>query len=648
MITAIPTAWKQDNRTGTLANRDVRLYADFRQFEYPDLGTGSAQYTVAREDNLIDRGNCELEIAPMIFDETVPLLSNATFARSADFSHTGDYSYKATKTVAAGTAGVVYLHDNVTAGDMHGMVAGSAYTATAWVYIPTASGIQPSEIELIIGDSVSSASVAATTLDEWELLTVSRTLDDAASRGSVRFVMASAAANNEYFYVDDVKCTTHNVPGSHYLSGGYIENLLTLPDTFTIQIKFKPNFAYNTGSNQFVAAWRTGAVHFLIFYSQATDTFRIQWTDGGAAAVLDSAQYDDGSAQRNINQWITLTAAIDLTIGSTAGSSLWLDKTQDDTVWSANINAKTTVLNKQQIRADGNGNAGDFDIAFVRFWDSRILTDAEVQNDAKTVRDEEIYFSLDGHGTGRTRCNITAAAATNRIDHYDIYKGVTGKLNGTYGTNTLNLRLRNDDGAFSDDQNAAWDPASGVYNGTDAQNYLQKRFGLMLESWYSGDFDFLFVGRVTENGFRRQSKQPTISMVTCQAEDGVGDLDRSFEEYGRIFTDNMLTRENTLIDRGNCESKAPTSGATLNNGPPAMVGELANTLSNATFARDDDQTQVYHGRFAYKGTKTIAAGTAATVALSDSTGADSLRAKRIHGKSSCGSRPGQCLAANGC
>jgi hypothetical protein len=146
----------------------------------------------------------------------------------------------------------------------------------------------------------------------------------------------------------------------------------------------------------------------------------------------------------------------------------------------------------------------------------------------------------------------------------------------------------------------------------------------MLESWYSGDFDFLFVGRVTENGFRRQSKQPTISMVTCQAEDGVGDLDRSFEEYGRIFTDNMLTRENTLIDRGNCESKAPTSGATLNNGPPAMVGELANTLSNATFARDDDQTQVYHGRFAYKGTKTIAAGTAATVTLADSTGAGDL------------------------
>ena len=94
MIKSAPTVWKQDNRTGALADRDIRLYADFRQLEYPDLGTGNAQYTLAREDNLIDRGNCEEQIAPMIAGETVAPLSNATWDRSTTFAHTGDASYK--------------------------------------------------------------------------------------------------------------------------------------------------------------------------------------------------------------------------------------------------------------------------------------------------------------------------------------------------------------------------------------------------------------------------------------------------------------------------------------------------------------------------------------------------------------------------
>lgn len=613
-IKAIPSGWKTNLRTGAIADRDLRLYADFRQFEYPDLGTGSAQYTVAREENLIDRGNCELGIAPMIFGETVPVLGNCTFERSSDFSHTGDFSYKITKTIAAGTNAFAFLTDTLVGGDLHGYVSGSTYICTAWYYVPTASGIDATEAELhyrtlSVGNITADT---ATELDKWQELTFTFTIPDNNTDAQMPAIyFASTAADTEYFYVGDIKITTHNIPGSHFLSGGFIETLNEMPDTFTAQWRFLPTFAFDTASLQYLDSWYVSATQELrVYYDPADDKFKVLWEDGGTARTLESAQYDAGSAERNINQVITLTLAFDSTTGDTTGSSLWLDKTQDDTAWDDAIDAKTTVFNKNQIRAL-NGTAGAFNIFYKRQFNNLIATDAQVQNDFKDVGAEEIYWSLDGHGTGRTRVNISRPSARS-LEHYDLYKGVTGKLNQSYGTNTLNLRLRNDGGRFSDDQNAAWDPANQVYNGTNAQNYLTNRFGVMTESWFEGDFDYLFIGRATEDGFRRQPKMKTVSTVSLSAEDGVGDLDRTVEEFGRVFPGEMLTREDTIMDHGSCESLTP----------PAMRGEESSTLSNATFERTADE--VYIGRFSYVGTKTIAAGTAATIALSDNIGAGDM------------------------
>ena len=143
-IKSIGNDWKRSIRTGALADRDLRLYCDFRQLEYPDLGTGSAQYTVAREDQLIDRGNCELPIAPMIFGETVPVFTGVTsWALSTDFAHTGDSSYKHVRSDAGVSA--ARFNDSASTTDMHEYVAGSTYTITFWSYVPTTSGASASE-----------------------------------------------------------------------------------------------------------------------------------------------------------------------------------------------------------------------------------------------------------------------------------------------------------------------------------------------------------------------------------------------------------------------------------------------------------------------------------------------------------------------
>ena len=475
------------------------------------------------------------------------------------------------------------------------------------MYVPTGTDLGDADMYISYYDSGAWTDVVLdiSTADAWKSISTSIDLPSTTTGFRMYPFIDTTADNNDVFYLDDIRLTTHNVPGTHFLSSGYIENLLTLPDKFTIQIKFLATFAFDIGSDQHLWGYVvSGTQRCRIMYQVATDAFQVAWQDGGTVRTLVSAQYDDGSAERNISQYITLTLAFDSTTGDTTGSALWMDKTQDTTAWSGAIDAHTTVFNKMQTRAQ-NGIAGAFDIAYVRFFSGLVATNAQVQNDFKDVQNEEIFWSLDGHGTGHTRVNISNSTAKT-LQHYDIYKGITSKFNGTFGTNVLKFRLRNDNGEFSDDQNAAWDPIQSVYNGTNAQNYLQNRFGIMLESWYSGDFDFLFVGRATEDGFRRQSMTSAISMVTCSAEDGVGDLDRSFEEFGRIFTSNMLTRQHSLMDRGGCE-------AVLN---PAMFDELTVTLSNATLERQS--AEVYHGRFARVGTKTIAAGTAATITLADS------------------------------
>ncbi|KKL17496.1 hypothetical protein LCGC14_2484990, partial [marine sediment metagenome] len=362
-------------------------------------------------------------------------------------------------------------------------------------------------------------------------------------------------------------------------------------------------FAFDTGSAQTILSWRIDANTFFRIYYDISDIFQILWKDGGTARVLVSSQYDDGASFRNINQYITLTAAIDLTTGDTSGSSLWLNKVQDDTVWSGAIDAHTTVLNKMQIRAF-SGTAGDYDIAYVRFFSGLVATDAQVQNDFKTVQNEEISWSLNGYGTGKTRCNVSAfvLAGFNTERHKE------DPINGSFSANKVFFTLDNIGGVFSDDQYAAFVPASNQYNGTTAQKYLRNRCGVTVESWYSGDFDSFFVGRLSQ-GFPRSSITTTFSTIGLGAEDGVADLAKSFEEQGRFWEDLKLVNQN-LIDRHHCESSTP----------PAIYTETSVTASNALFVKDT--TEKYHGRASYLFTVNGAADT--WVDLQDALATDDL------------------------
>ncbi|MCP4300874.1 MAG: hypothetical protein GY783_09840, partial [Gammaproteobacteria bacterium] len=531
-----------DSATGFAIRYGFASAAEDEEYFYVDdlESRRSASLTLAREDNLIDRASCESTTAPGILGETGSIV-NGTWARSNEQKDSGNYSFKITKTSAIGGGSVfAYFTDNATSSDLHGIVPGESLEASIRVYVPSTGGPAVGEARLQIAyyDSASwtETVVAATVQDAFETLSVSITLPTTATGFWMRAYIQSDATPAESIYVDSVRVKRHSVPGTHKLTGGHTEHLVTLPDTGTIQIKFKPNFAYNVASDQHAMVWRAGATqYFVIYYPPASAMFRVLWFDGGTARSLSSAQYDDGTTYRNINQWQTLTIAFDLTTGTTAGSSLWMNKTQDDTAWSGAIDAKTTTFNAVQIRA-WTSTPKDYDIAYIRMFPDYVATDADVQNDFKTVTAEEILWSFDGHATARTRVNISRFYSKNM----SLTRSARTLLAGSYGANKFNATLLNLGGEFSDDQYGTYDPTADSFNGTAAQAYLRKRFGIIHEDWYGGDFDYVFVGRIVRGGLRRDSSRKDISYAALSAADTAADLGTKPITKGHLFEDSKL------------------------------------------------------------------------------------------------------------
>ena len=168
--------------------------------------------------DLIDRGNCESTTSPMIFGETVPLIVNALWARDNAQAYEGTYSYKYTKDVAAGTGASVDLADNNTSTDMHGLIAGLEYVFSCRIYIPS-GGLLGTEIALRIfdfdGGFANTSQLAANIYDEWQEVSVTRTLRSAATGAIIRLAIGSGAENAELFYVDNIRLQPLGISNEH-------------------------------------------------------------------------------------------------------------------------------------------------------------------------------------------------------------------------------------------------------------------------------------------------------------------------------------------------------------------------------------------------------------------------------------------------
>jgi len=110
-------------------------YPSFKLLIVVDVEAGPKDLVLwngSKEDNLMDRGECESTTSPMIFDETVPYEptpANQTWGRDSNDPYMASYNWRLNKDVASGAGDAeTFPTDNKNTNDMHGLIAGTKYT----------------------------------------------------------------------------------------------------------------------------------------------------------------------------------------------------------------------------------------------------------------------------------------------------------------------------------------------------------------------------------------------------------------------------------------------------------------------------------------------------------------------------------------
>jgi hypothetical protein len=164
----------------------------------------------------------------MVAGETTPNTDNCTATRSSAEAYAGTYSWKLNKDSAAAGGNMNFdLTDALSSTDMHGLVAGLSYKLSFYVYIDSTNGPQASEVSAIVRDYYSASwnntTTTATTQDAWELIEVEFTLNASSTGVALRIQIDSAADQDEYIYIDQVRLLnegTNNEDNQQYVDNG--------------------------------------------------------------------------------------------------------------------------------------------------------------------------------------------------------------------------------------------------------------------------------------------------------------------------------------------------------------------------------------------------------------------------------------------
>jgi len=548
-----------DNATGFRAQTYINSAASATEFYYiDDISVHRFSTFTENPHNAMSRGSCENPTVMPRLNSSSAGSTDMAKATSTVVARSGKRSWRITKSAS----GTDYLYFTNGTADTYYAASETIYFSI-WLYIPSSGGFSTPEVGFYMSvrekdetatnrDSNYTAASYAPDLgfDKWFQLSFEHTMrDDMQTFGLMLRTGDNAANPGEICYYDDVECYSKR-SGSHRLTGGYTSHLMAMPDAFTFQMKFRSTFAYDVTASRVLCGWYNDSTHYwFVYYYHAIDKFLLVWYDGGASSWMYSAQYDDGASYRNVNQWITMTIAFDPSAGQT-GCKLWMDKTLDDEDWGKVPDSKSSEFNRFAFRiANTTGNiTAEIDVAFARMFPDYVATDADVQNDFKDVTAEEIFFPFDGHATGKTRVNITRFYTRQM----SLVRSCRTLLAGSYGANKFNATLNNTGGKFSDDQYGTYDPTTDSFNGDEDQQYLRKRFRVELESWYDGEFDPVFIGRVTRGGLRRDSTRKNVSFVSLSAEDTAADLGEKPITRSQNFEDCKLSdtiESNSLLHR---------------------------------------------------------------------------------------------------
>ena len=324
--------------------------------------------------------------------------------------------------------------------------------------------------------------------------------------------------------------------GSHDMTGGFANYLLSINPKFVFEIKIYPNFNFDVASDQPVLSWDFEDNGFRLYYDATLDKFVIRFGQVSYRYIY-SQQFDDGSSFEDLNQWLTITGSIDLTTGTDSGSELYINHALESDTWDDAIEAISSECAIFCLRGC-NGSAGDYKVNYFRYLPGILATAEDVLNGFKNIYSEEIFWDCNGVAVGRSRCNISKFVASYN------YKESLETRNNSFSANVGAVELYNEgkgaDGCFSDDQYADFVAEDYQYNGTVNQKYLQNKIPLWIESWYGNDFDSVFRGKITSGAFKRQKNAYRLGRVNADLEDMVGEIAAETKRRARAYENYSL------------------------------------------------------------------------------------------------------------
>jgi parallel beta-helix repeat protein len=158
---------------------------------------------------LIDRGGCESSsTSPTMFGETGVTSSGCTW----EFTSTGPYGdwgqYRFSKTIAAGTRALVFISDNVSITDTHGLVAGTQYEFNGWLKCPASAscgyqGLRFTQVTTGGGTTITDVVTIATT--GWQSVAVTATIYTAATMAYIGILASTSLPSTHVFDVDSLR-----------------------------------------------------------------------------------------------------------------------------------------------------------------------------------------------------------------------------------------------------------------------------------------------------------------------------------------------------------------------------------------------------------------------------------------------------------
>jgi phage minor structural protein len=260
---------------------------------------------------------CMNMIAYSEVDTAVPTLnafsasSGATMAMSATQHIQGTKSMQYTKTAVGET---YYQLGVQVANNKNGCVAGQAYTFSAYIYVPSASGFTLGDIILQFythngGAYTSFNSNPIVAFDTWQRVSVTHTVVSSDDMVFLRIREANASTTNKVFYVDALQFEAHAYATTFSIGSGKTANeTLDIPVTGllsntagTVEFLLTPQTPAGTEFNDFT--WGNPGADGFLLRRNATSGYQAEFYSPTAIDIISAGTLVQGTAYRILFRW---------------------------------------------------------------------------------------------------------------------------------------------------------------------------------------------------------------------------------------------------------------------------------------------------------------------------------------------------------